>query len=102
MCAWTGVFELFPLNSIETMLRVPLPWLGVLVDYKKPGKPSELIFGVVRDPHAALHGTDRAAFGYRYTQAVRVPHSDESRARRQPNAAGPWASRSTTAPRTPP
>ncbi|MFJ9582657.1 hypothetical protein [Streptomyces acidicola] len=56
---------------------VPLPWLGVLVDYKKSGKPGELIFGVVRDPHAALYGTDRAAFRYRYTQAVRVPHSDE-------------------------
>ncbi|MEU3657363.1 hypothetical protein AB0E67_32175 [Streptomyces sp. NPDC032161] len=72
-----GVFELFPLNSIETTLRVPPPWLGALVDYKKPDKPGELISGVVRDPQAAHYGTDRSAFRYRYTQAVRVPNGDE-------------------------
>lgn len=74
-----GVFELFPLrgSGMPHTLRVPLHRLGVLVHYKKPNKPGELIFGVVRDPNAALYGTDLAAFGYTSTEAVRVPQSDE-------------------------
>ncbi|MEV7869697.1 hypothetical protein AB0P17_27230 [Streptomyces sp. NPDC088124] len=72
-----GVFELFRPHNLETTLRIPLPWLGVLVYYRKPGKPGELIFGGVRDPRAALYGTHLASFGYRSTEAVRVPRSDE-------------------------
>ncbi|MDV9173639.1 hypothetical protein R6V09_26505 [Streptomyces sp. W16] len=72
-----GVFELFPLDGIEHGFRVPLSWLGALVHYKKPDTPGELILGVVRDPHAALYGTERLAFRYRSTQVVRVPKSDE-------------------------
>lgn len=72
-----GVFELFGLDSIEHTFRVPLRWLGVLVHYKKPDRPGELFFGVVRDPSAALYGTDPLAFRYRTSPAVRVPHSDE-------------------------
>lgn len=40
-----GVFELFSLDNAEHMFRVPLRW------------PGELIFGIVRDPHAALYGS---------------------------------------------
>lgn len=72
-----GVFELFHLNSIANGLRVPLPWLGVLVHYKKSDKPGELTLGVVRDPGAALYGTDQEAFRYRHTLAERIPLTDE-------------------------
>lgn len=72
-----GVFELFNLDSAESTFRIPLHWLGMLVHYKKPDKPGELFFGVVREPHAALYGTDRLAFRYRYCPAVRVPPGDE-------------------------
>ncbi|BCL33364.1 hypothetical protein ACFFS2_29615 [Streptomyces aurantiacus] len=74
-----GVFELFPLRGSDMphTLRVPLHRLGVLVHYKKPNKPGDLIFGVVGDPKAALYGTDLAAFGYSSTTAARVPRSDE-------------------------
>ncbi|MEU1520294.1 hypothetical protein ABZ490_50760 [Streptomyces sp. NPDC005811] len=74
-----GVFELFPLtgSGMPHTLRIPLHRLGVLVHYKKPNKPGELTFGVVRDPNAALYGTDLAAFGYTSTEAVRVPRGDE-------------------------
>ncbi|AXG81908.1 hypothetical protein [Streptomyces paludis] len=72
-----GVFELFPLDGIEYGFRVPLRWLGALVLYKKPDRPGELILGVVRDPDTVLYGTDRLAFRYRNTQAVRVPPGDE-------------------------
>lgn len=71
------MFELFQPNNLETTLRIPLHWLGVLVHYRKPGKPGELIFGGVDDPCATLYGTNLASFGYRSTQAVRVPRSDE-------------------------
>lgn len=72
-----GVFELFQPNDLTTTLRIPLHWLGVLVHYRKPGRPGKLIFGAVNDPRAALYGTDLASFGYRSTMAVRVPSSDE-------------------------
>ena len=72
-----GVFELFNLASPESTLRVPPRRLGVLVDHRKPDKPGEVFFGVVRDPNAALYGTDRLAFRYRYSPALRVPSGDE-------------------------
>lgn len=72
-----GVFELFNLNIAEHTFRVPLRWLGVLVYYKKPDKPGELFFGVVRDPSSALYGTDRLAFRFASSPAVRVPPRDE-------------------------
>ncbi|MFE9885118.1 hypothetical protein [Streptomyces scopuliridis] len=72
-----GVFELFDMGTPDHTFRVPLRWLGVLVHYKKPDKPGELFFGVVRDPNAALYGTDRLAFSYRHSPVVRVPSGDE-------------------------
>ncbi|MCT9082896.1 hypothetical protein [Streptomyces fulvoviolaceus] len=72
-----GVFELFDLDAAEHTFRVPLRRLGVLAHYKKPDKPGELLFGVVRDPDAALYGTDRVAFKFSSSQAVRVPPGDE-------------------------
>lgn len=73
-----GVFELFPLRgSGMPQLRIPLHRLGVLVHYKKPNKPGDLVFGVVGDPNTALYGTDLAAFGYSSTTPARVPRSDE-------------------------
>ncbi|MFJ1616132.1 MULTISPECIES: hypothetical protein [unclassified Streptomyces] len=72
-----GVFELFNLGTAEHTFRVPLPWLGALVHYKKPGKPGQLFFGVVRDPNAALYGTDRLAFRFASSPAVQVPPGDE-------------------------
>ncbi|MFJ5720974.1 hypothetical protein [Streptomyces sp. NPDC093149] len=72
-----GVFELFNLDSAEHTFRVPLRWLGVLVHYKKPDKPGELFFGVVRDPSSVLYGTDRLAFRFAHSPAVRVPHGEE-------------------------
>ncbi|MFI0795851.1 hypothetical protein ACH4OY_24675 [Micromonospora rubida] len=72
-----GVFELFNLDSSEHTFRVPLRWLGALVYYKKPDKPGELFFGVVRDPNAPLYGTDRLAFRFANSPAVRVPPGDE-------------------------
>lgn len=72
-----GVFELFDLGTPDHTLRVPLRWLGVLVHYKKPGRPGELFFGVVRDPNAALYGADLLAFRYRHSPVVRVPSGDE-------------------------
>ncbi|WP_326594935.1 hypothetical protein [Streptomyces sp. NBC_01803] len=77
-----GVFELFDLGSAGHAFRVPPRWLGALAHYKsahykKPEKPGELFFGVVRDPNAALYGTDRLAFRFAGSQAVRVPPGDE-------------------------
>ncbi|NEA52958.1 hypothetical protein G3I60_01885 [Streptomyces sp. SID13666] len=72
-----GVFELFNLASAEHTFRVPLRWLGALVHYKKPDKPGQLFFGVVRDPSAALYGTDRLAFRFASSPAVQVPPADE-------------------------
>ncbi len=73
-----GVFELFDLASGgEGGFRVPLRWLGVLAYYKKPDKPGQLFFGVVRDPEAALYGTDRSVFRYNTSPVVRVPPGDE-------------------------
>ncbi|MCX4851322.1 hypothetical protein [Streptomyces sp. NBC_00893] len=66
-----GVFELFSAGRSE--LRVPLRWLGALVHYKKPDKPGKLFIGTVRDPNAALYGTDPAAFWYTTSPAFRVP-----------------------------
>lgn len=73
-----GVFELFNLATAEHTFRVPLRWLGVLVHYKKPEKPGQLFFGVVRDPNAALYGTDRLAFRFASSPAVQVPPADET------------------------
>lgn len=70
-----GVFEQFGPHGSE--LRVPLPRLGALVHYKKPDRPGQLFIGTVRDPNAALYGTDRAAFWYSTTPAFRVPPADE-------------------------
>ncbi|MEV7284396.1 hypothetical protein AB0O01_07480 [Streptomyces sp. NPDC093252] len=70
-----GVFELFGFGRSE--LRVPLRWLGALVHYKKPDRPGELFIGTVRDPGAALYGTDRAAFRYSTSPSFRVPPGDE-------------------------
>ncbi|MFJ8856501.1 hypothetical protein [Streptomyces sp. NPDC102437] len=70
-----GVFELFSMGRSE--LRVPLRWLGALVHYKKPDKPGQLVIGTVRDPNAALYGTDPAAFWYTTSPAFRVPPGDE-------------------------
>ncbi|MFE2943765.1 hypothetical protein ACFXKG_32635 [Streptomyces sp. NPDC059255] len=72
-----GVFELFGLGSPTDTVRVPLRWLGALVHYKKPDRPGKLFLGVVRDPNAALYGTDPAAFRYTTSPAFRVPPSDE-------------------------
>ncbi|MGM1059597.1 hypothetical protein [Saccharothrix sp. Mg75] len=72
-----GVFELFDLALAEHTFRVPLRWLGAVVHYKKPDKPGRLVFGVVRDPNAALYGTDRSAFRYTNTQSTEVPAGDE-------------------------
>ncbi|GAA2800913.1 hypothetical protein GCM10010441_27240 [Kitasatospora paracochleata] len=70
-----GVFELFGPRGSE--LRVPLRWLGALVHYKKPDRPGTLLIGTVRDPDAALYGTDRAAFWYSTSPAFQVPPDDE-------------------------
>ncbi|MGW2542096.1 hypothetical protein ACWC5I_14795 [Kitasatospora sp. NPDC001574] len=70
-----GVFELFSRGRSE--LRVPLRWLGALVYYKKPDRPGQLFIGTVRDPDAALYGTDRAAFWYSTSPEFRVPPGDE-------------------------
>lgn len=72
-----GVFELFYLASPANTFRVPLRWLGALVHYKKPNQPGKLSIGSVRDPNAALYGTDQAAFWYSTSPAFRVPHGDE-------------------------
>ncbi|QDQ09599.1 hypothetical protein [Streptomyces spectabilis] len=56
---------------------MPLRWLGALVHSKKPNQPSKLLIGSVRDPNAALYGTDEAAFWYSTSPALRVPHGDE-------------------------
>ncbi|MGW0940536.1 hypothetical protein [Streptomyces sp. NPDC002666] len=70
-----GVFELFTMGRSE--LRVPLRWLGVLVHYRKSARPGQLFIGTVRDPSAALYGTDQAAFWYSTSPAFRVPPGDE-------------------------
>lgn len=72
-----GVFELFYLTNPASTFRVPLRWLGALVHYKKPNQPGKLSIGSVRDPNAALYGTDPAAFWYSASPAFRVPHNDE-------------------------
>ncbi|MFE9445375.1 hypothetical protein ACFYO2_41985 [Streptomyces sp. NPDC006602] len=70
-----GVFELFGARGSE--LRVPLPRLGALVHYKKSDRPGKLFIGTVRDPNAALYGTDQAAFWYSTSPAFQVPPGDE-------------------------
>lgn len=72
-----GVLEQFSLSRPENTFRVPLRWLGALVDYKKPNKPGKLLIGSVRDPNAALYGTDRAAFWYSESPSFLVPPGDE-------------------------
>ncbi|WP_031069271.1 hypothetical protein [Streptomyces sp. NRRL WC-3742] len=70
-----GVLEVFSRGRSE--LRVPLRWVGALVQYKKPDKPGQLFIGTVRDPNALLYGTDPAAFQYSTSPAFRVPRADE-------------------------
>ncbi|MFF5336069.1 hypothetical protein [Streptomyces sp. NPDC013181] len=70
-----GVFDLFGTRGSE--LRVPLSRLGALVFHTKPEKPGQLFIGTVRDPNAALYGTDPAAFQYSTSPAFRVPPGDE-------------------------
>ncbi|WP_416978875.1 hypothetical protein [Streptomyces sp. T028] len=56
---------------------MPLQRLGVLVHFKKPDKPGKLLIGAVRDPNAALYGTDQAAFVYTTSPSFLVPPGDE-------------------------
>ncbi|MET8830578.1 hypothetical protein ABZX40_35085 [Streptomyces sp. NPDC004610] len=70
-----GVFELFARGRSE--LRVPLRWLGALVLHKKPDRPGQVFIGTVKDPNAALYGTDRTAFWYSTTPEFRIPPGDE-------------------------
>lgn len=72
-----GVFELFSPSRPGNTFRVPLRWLGALVHYKKPDRPGKLLIGSVRDPNAALYGTDQAAFWYSTSPACQVPPGDE-------------------------
>jgi hypothetical protein len=72
-----GVFELFDLSRSGETFRVPLEWLGVLVHFKKPGKPGQLFVGVVRDSASPLYGTDRLDFRFAGTQ-LEVPEADEA------------------------
>ncbi|MEV7283436.1 hypothetical protein AB0O01_02505 [Streptomyces sp. NPDC093252] len=72
-----GIFELFDLSTPSTTFRVPLPWLGVLIDYKKPDRPGKPYFGAVSDSGAALYGTDKFAFRYSTSPVERVPPGHE-------------------------
>jgi hypothetical protein len=71
-----GVFELFDLSRSGETFRVPLQFLGVLVHFKKPGKPGQLFVGIVRDSASPLYGTDRLDFRFAGNH-LEVPEADE-------------------------
>ncbi|MET8977063.1 hypothetical protein ABZX85_15715 [Streptomyces sp. NPDC004539] len=73
-----GVFEQFDLDSSASSFRTPLAWLGATVHFKKPDRPGTLYVGVVRDPRAALYGTDRLGFRYATSPSFQVPPGDEA------------------------
>ncbi|MBP5941859.1 hypothetical protein [Streptomyces acidiscabies] len=73
-----GVFEQFSLAAPAQGFRIPLRWLGATIHYKKPGRPGKLYVGSVRDPGAALYGTDRLAFSYSSSPSFEIPPVDEA------------------------
>ncbi|WP_416972995.1 hypothetical protein [Streptomyces sp. 4F14] len=73
-----GIFEQFSLATPADSFRIPLRWLGATILYKKPAKPGKLYIGSVRDPGAALYGTDRQAFWYSTSPSFEIPPADEA------------------------
>ncbi|WBQ05618.1 hypothetical protein [Kribbella sp. CA-293567] len=78
-----GVFEAFDLIGAQQSLRLPLQWLGVLIFFKKPGKPGQLFIGTVRnrDANLPLYGTDRLDLSSAATSSLQISADDEARFR---------------------